>query len=138
MKHQKHFCFFVVFILLAFLVGCTATTNAIPPEEDDTVYVDCDDVGSEEVITFYDDGANYTYFREVATDVLYVWRDPSAHYKMAGFSIMMDPQTGGPLTYENWVKYLKEKNSGPTCSICGAVCDTPFCGICGAAVNQEE
>ena len=138
MKHRKHFCFFAVLILLAFLAGCNATPNAIPPEENNTVIVDRDDVGFEEVITFHDDGANYTYFREVATDVLYVWRDPGSHYKMAGFSIMMDPQTGGPLTFENWANYLKEKTTASTCVSCGADCTTAFCGACGTPMNQEN
>ncbi|MEE1503872.1 MAG: hypothetical protein UGF89_06485 [Acutalibacteraceae bacterium] len=58
-----------------------------------------------ELVSEYDSWADYEYYRDKATDVMYVAR---TYYKSGGLTEMTDPKTGLPLTYENYLKYQEE------------------------------
>ncbi|MEE1503871.1 MAG: hypothetical protein UGF89_06480 [Acutalibacteraceae bacterium] len=49
----------------------------------------------------------FTYYRDASTDVMYLWKQEwdtgGAGY--AGLTIMMNPETGLPLTYADWVNF---------------------------------
>ncbi len=104
-------------------VGCTAgeSTNAIASSGSSDVTPEAS-VGSFNVMPTAandsDDAAVYVgmervlsdepfyYYRDVTTDVMYVvYRD----YRCAGLNVMVDPNTDGPLTHENWLKYQSEQ-----------------------------
>ena len=71
-------------------------------------------IGFEEVFTTAntadgDGEAYYIYFRDKTTNVMYVWRDTGKTHNVGGFSywgtgftVMFDPYTGLPLTYEKF------------------------------------
>ena len=47
---------------------------------------------------------NLQVFRETTTDCLFV------RYREGGLTQMLNPQTGKPLTYTNWIEKYKEKS----------------------------
>lgn len=55
----------------------------------------------------------YAYYRDRVTNVMYVWVANSKEYNssVGGFSVMLDPATSGPLTYEKWCQYTSGENN---------------------------
>lgn len=52
---------------------------------------------------------NFYYYRDTVTDVVYLWGRAKAGYAgMGGLTVMMDPETGLPLTYDRWGKMYQE------------------------------
>ena len=48
---------------------------------------------------------NFSYWRDMATDVLYIrFRDSSGYAGHGGLTIMLDPSTGLPLTYTRYME----------------------------------
>lgn len=137
--------------------GCASTPsnqveNTPNPLQEHKKYI-----GFDAVYSCQDDGVNYTYYRCRLTDVIYVWREhwDDALYSdetYGGMTIMMDPETNGPLTYDNWLKRLEQKkiedNTGTIdiqlvyeCSACGKefkVESRPnYCPGCGEMAKEE-
>ncbi len=59
------------------------------------------------------------YLREKLTDVMYVWRTTAREHNPGGYSywssgmtVLMDPATNGPMTYEAFQQYIQEVNNG--------------------------
>lgn len=87
------------------------------------------------------------YYREKLTNVMYVWRTSGKDNNRGGFSywssgmtVMMNPDTGGPLVYEDWLALLN--NAQGCCDGCGKTFSgnvPAFCPDCGTAIqfNQE-
>lgn len=49
---------------------------------------------------------NFTYYRDTSTDVMYLWcseRGYNAGY--GGLTVMVNPKTGLPLTYSDWIEF---------------------------------
>lgn len=51
--------------------------------------------------------ANFLYYRDTTTDVLYVW---AASKSGAGLTALLDPATGLPLTYTRYLELNATKN----------------------------
>ncbi len=50
------------------------------------------------------------FYRESSTDVMYVlYREGSSYAAAGGLTVMLDPETGKPLTYENWKANYQNK-----------------------------
>lgn len=69
------------------------------------------DISSKDVSTNFNFETVYTddnlrIFREKTTDVLYILYNS---LEKAGLTIMLDPETGKPLTYSNWQAYYQNK-----------------------------
>lgn len=171
--------FFVVLLMglvvLTFMTGCSGdgagmaevaeqteikSVATVTLENGESFIISEDMVGFEEVLFVsypskgFDQGSYIdTYFRDRTTDVMYVYRN--YHYgtaSHAGFTAMLDPVTGGALTYDNWLKYLEEKNvdsnsgvahseknesSDRVCGNCGAKVHSAYCGQCGALYEDK-
>jgi hypothetical protein len=75
------------------------------------------------------------YLRDKLTDVMYVWRTSWS----GGMTVLMNPQTNGPLVYSDWVEMLEQAQG--KCGTCGFLFSDnkpAFCPECGAAVNNSE
>lgn len=52
---------------------------------------------------------NFFYYRDTVTDVVYLWgRVKSGYAGMGGLTVMMDPETGLPLTFARWEEMYHE------------------------------
>lgn len=62
--------------------------------------------GEGEIIMSFvtDAGNDFSLYREVYTDVMYVKTQKYGGSERS-ITIMLDPETGKPLTYSNWLKY---------------------------------
>lgn len=130
MKLKKEKVISFVFVAIEFILLVAAVvvlslsisvnkTDAAPQKEtvENTEKVDVVSEGSSktandkilssnfELVSEYDGWADYEYYRDKVTDVMYVAR---TYYKSGGLTEMTDPNTGLPLTYENYLKYQEE------------------------------
>lgn len=85
------------------------------------------------------------YLREKLTDVVYIWRTSGRQssnngysYWSSGMTVMMDPATGGPLTYDAFLEYIRDMRI--MCDECNKEFDEPvsYCPDCGAMVSISE
>lgn len=108
----KLFVYILCLILIAgIFVGC-GTATSVQGSESNSAYPE--NMGFELVYesyrTMFGDEPYYAYYRDRITDVMYVWVSTgdvgsTSNLRMAGgFSVMLDPNTGGPLTYEAWLE----------------------------------
>lgn len=52
---------------------------------------------------------NFFYYRDTVTDVVYLWGRAKAGYAgMGGLTVMLDPETGLPLTFDRWEELYRE------------------------------
>lgn len=121
MKKKIFALLLAVIVILTVFVGCdangsttiTGTGNGAEPVEtttEDVLHVDSEDTEFEVVWSVEFRGATYEYLRNKATDVMYLRTSDNELFNAVypeGFSEMTDPNTGGPLTYDNFVKYLE-------------------------------
>lgn len=122
---KKIFCIMLMLVLVIgifSLVGCssdddaTASTSAEttePTTEQVTPKSAFEKAGFEHILTTKAENNEYvsidgslSYYRELGTDVMYIFY---TGYKRAGLTVMMDPETNGPMLYTNWLKYQNEK-----------------------------
>lgn len=106
---------FIIVIIASFTAGChESKTNAADISSATAITAEAaeSNFGFVEITV---DNLNTThekvfFYREVSTDVMYIAYCKQASYAgMGGLTVMLDPQTGGPLTYENWVNNYKNK-----------------------------
>lgn len=102
----------IVIVIVCSTLGCnasntkdtttTTTTTTIVAEASENNF------GFEEIYT--EPRYSIYVYREISTDVMYcTYSEIVAYGGLGGLTVMMDPQTGGPLTYENWVANYKNK-----------------------------
>ena len=121
---KKSICILAILCLFFCCPACSTanTTETIrynPTETEGSLVVSPDEIDFEEVASysFYEDDygkITYIYYRCRTTNVKYVWRNDEQYfgiksYPSGGLTAMLDPETGGPLTYENWLAYLETK-----------------------------
>lgn len=104
----------------------STATNRVTVEDDamlgfETVYriAESATVGVNEYDIDEESGVWVYYLREKLTDVMYVWRTTAREYNTGGYSywssgmtVLMDPATNGPMTYEAFQQYIQEVNNG--------------------------
>lgn len=109
---KKCFLILVVFLVVLALAGCSSD-NISPidvPSVEDSRFTD--DFEMELVGESVNGG--FSYWRDKATDVVYVrFRDKSGYAGYGGLSVMLDPETGLPLTYARYMEIYNqvEKNA---------------------------
>lgn len=97
---KKYIALCIIAIIVSFVAGCsmsdsqTNVSMTVSAAEDNFHF---EEIHNENDVSFY---------RETSTDVMYVLYGDSYHGP--GLTVMMDPQTSGPLTYDNWVKNYKK------------------------------
>lgn len=104
MQH-KRISVLIVFlsVVVGILSGCSASEEVKESYPENMGF----ELVCESPRTWSDD-PYYAYYRCRITDVMYVWVDSGVHgsvetgYTSGGFSAMLDPNTGGPLTYDTW------------------------------------
>lgn len=106
---------FIIAIIASFTVGChapktntanisTATTITAEAAENNFGFAK---ISSDYLNTTHE---KVFFYREVSTDVMYIaYCKQESYAGMGGLTVMLDPETGGPLTYENWVNNYKSK-----------------------------
>lgn len=96
----------VIMLSVLFFSGCSAT--AVKDKTFSTK-----NLGFESVISYYDIGeeTTYTYLREKLTNTIYLMVEEDSSVGgfdgTSGITVMIDPNTGGPMMYEEFVKYIK-------------------------------
>lgn len=60
-------------------------------------------------------GVQVHYLREKLTDVMYVWRTTAKQSNVGGYSywssgmtVLLNPETGGPMLYEDWIRLVEK------------------------------
>lgn len=92
------------------LMGCDGADAAKASDDksvtvlNDGNVISFDNFGFELVLETRAGNAEYDYYRDRGTNIMYVWRDSGLTYGAAGFTAMLDPETGGGLTYDRWVE----------------------------------
>lgn len=96
----------VIMLSVLFFSGCSAT--AVKDETFSTK-----NLGFESVISYYDIGeeTTYTYLHEKLTNTIYLMVEEDSSVGgfdgTSGITVMIDPNTGGPMMYEEFIKYIK-------------------------------
>lgn len=96
----------VIMLSVLFFSGYSAT--AVKDETFSTK-----NLGFESVISYYDIGeeTTYTYLREKLTNTIYLMVEEDSSVGgfdgTSGITVMIDPNTGGPMMYEEFIKYIK-------------------------------
>lgn len=122
---KKIFCIMLMLVLVVgifSLVGCSSDDDATASTSAETTEPTTEQVapkgafekaGFEHILTIKAESNEYvsidgslSYYRELGTDVMYIFY---TGYKRAGLTVMMDPETNGPMLYTNWLKYQNEK-----------------------------
>ncbi len=121
---KKIFCIMLMLVLIIgvfTLVGCSSdvdtTTSTVETTEPTTEQIAPKNAfemaGFEHILTTKPEDNEYvsidgslSYYRELGTDVMYIYY---IGYNRAGLTVMMDPETNGPMLYTNWLKYQNEK-----------------------------
>ena len=106
----------ILFALLVVVAGCGAA-DASKEQGSETDLAYPENMGFELVYesprTWYAD-PYYAYYRDRITDVMYVWvctgenEDLHRAYMSGGLSVMLDPDTDGPLMYDRWVELTEQ------------------------------
>ena len=82
---------------------------------------------------------------KLLTDTMYVWRTSGKQggtggysYWSSGMTAMLDPATGGPLTYDAFLRYIEDM--AIRCSKCNREFDEPisYCPDCGSMITVSE
>jgi len=123
-KNRKHFWAVLIALMLLLSIfsacsaaGATDATGYSPTQAEEQLVVSPDTIGFEEVASYGDVEVTYIYYRCRTTNAMYVWRQCDEYnltklHTYSGFTAMLDPETGGPLTYERWLAYLEAKTGG--------------------------
>lgn len=54
----------------------------------------------------------FYYYRDALTDVVYVqYREKTGYAGVGGLTVMLDPETGLPLTVARWEEFYNQKNT---------------------------
>lgn len=93
----------------------------------------------------YESRVRMYYLREKLTDTIYIWRTSgrmsSANgysYWSSGMTVMMNPETGGPMTYDAFLQYIQ--NAKIVCTKCSKEFEEPVscCPDCGSEIAVME
>lgn len=149
---------FLIVITVAALAGCAGTpvepqVEQLNPDIPDgvlgfeTVFACYETglIGGDRYDDLYESRVRMYYLREKLTDTMYVWRTSGKQggtggysYWSSGMTAMLDPATGGPLTYDAFLQYIE----GMTirCSKCNREFDEPisYCPDCGSMITVSE
>ena len=95
MNIKKLTIFVLIFIvILTFFTGCVAVSSDTAKSQS-TVTEENKGFGFETV--YY--SARQLVYREITTDVLYFYSESASG---GGLAVMLNPETGKPLTYSDW------------------------------------
>lgn len=93
MNIRKVTLIFVV-VILTFLTGCASSSSSASASSQ-SITKESNGFGFESVYS----SRRQRIFREVTTDVLYFYSETS---NGGGLAVMLNPETGKPLTYSEW------------------------------------
>ena len=95
-------------LILPLLCGCGMTASATAAS-DNEVAVGMEYLGS--CRGSYGNSMFY-YYRDALTDVVYVqYREKASYAGMGCLTVMLDPETGLPLTVARWEEFYNQKNT---------------------------
>lgn len=100
---------FIIAIIAIFTVGCHASkNNTANINTATTITAEAAEEGLNFELVAGTGVKGTSFYRETTTDTMYVFMTGS-RLEAGGLTQMFDPQTGLPLTYENWVNNYKNK-----------------------------
>lgn len=118
---KKYLCLITLAVcLMVVFTGCSTnasvkTNNNSENKQQSNEQIELtlteDNVGFEQLFEVFDDGGVlYVYYRDRITDTVYVYRQETRlkGYSYTGFTVMLDPQTNSPMTFDNFIKYMQE------------------------------
>ena len=98
---KRILCFLLILSFLFLLSSCGRIEEGEEGREDVKEEIS---FGMEKLKTASVGGVHIIYYRDVATDVMYL----SSGYQ-GGLTVMMDPETGLPLTYARYIEVYQGK-----------------------------
>lgn len=110
MKNKFLLSILAIFLALA-MCACSIAPDSTPAEPTDPAIPQEEKffVGMEYLGMFDSSYCNFFYYRDTVTDVVYLWgRDKAGYAGMGGLTVMMDPETGLPLTFDRWEEMYRE------------------------------
>lgn len=155
----------IVALVLGILILCCAgmlvACNSVAEDEPQQLNPDIPDgvLGFETVFACYETGmiggkqdddlyesrVRMYYLRERLTNTMYIWRTSGrddgingySHWS-SGMTVLMDPSTNGPMTYEAFLQYIQDMRT--VCQKCNREFTEPvsYCPDCGSALNIQE
>lgn len=122
MKQYKVLFSLIFFIFATLLTGCSEPSYA---SIDTTTTSSTKQMSSQESIkhlaqsfemeligTSKTDNGKYEFYRETLTDVVYIqYREKNGYAGMGGLTVMLDPETGRPLTYARYMELYSKTSS---------------------------
>ena len=114
---NKFAAFLLALILLcSFLGGCAPKETTTNNEGEQVVVVEGDNFTPKQVASFYDSehDTTYIYLKDEITNVMYLCMEEDSRLNgydgTNGLTVMMDPETGGPLLYDRWLEYVEQND----------------------------
>lgn len=115
MKHKKIISFFLlIFIFAGMLSGCGTDNLQLPSDSSNENYQDYEET-AQEPFTLEELGKSgyFYYYRDLTTDVLYLrYGKKAGHAGIGGLTVMLDPETGLPLTYTRYMDLYEDLQNG--------------------------
>lgn len=104
---KRLFCLLLlVVVMLTLFTGCTTGEKISSISEEIKAEATKNSLSETFVLVYGNKHVDtYFYYRDTVTDVMYVVKDGTQE---AGLTVMLDPNTGLPLTYTNWLEYKEE------------------------------
>lgn len=111
--NKRIICFLIVILLcigMMFISGCDSENSPNIHTDENNLLVDSNILIPEQVLSVNDGYDSYLYYRDKVTNVMYFSHQhaPISRYGTATMTIMMDPETNGPLMYDRWLAYLEQ------------------------------
>ena len=105
-------CILVSIFLICVMAGCSVAEGT--PEPQNTTYSDYSTTKENRVgMEKMGSAGNFVYYRDTSTDVMYLWRcEKGYNAGYGGLTVMMNPETGKPLTYADWVEFEEGEYNG--------------------------
>ncbi len=100
--------------LLGLLLAISIVLDVVQTNKEKEILANS--VGGMETITIYEGYSNnkskkdtFTYYREITTDVMYICYE---EYRKGSLTVMLDSETGLPLTYSRYLELINENTKG--------------------------
>lgn len=116
-------CFFVSVLVLFSLVGCADPTHTLSSNSSNTNLSTQTSTAesNKSVVQPFEmehigesSSGYFDYYRDIATDVIYIrYADKIGYAGLGGLTVMLDPETGLPLTYSRYKElYIASSGNG--------------------------
>lgn len=106
----------IIGAILAILIGAAILAGQLQKQDEEKIIASF--TGGMEVVGICEGHYSsdkkqdtFTYYREVTTDVMYICYE---EYRKGSLTVMIDPETGLPLTYSRYMELIETGKEGLT------------------------